>query len=502
MSSELEISKSLHPLERKILPFLEKFNDLNSLQEASKLKEVEAMRALQWLENKNVLKLKTQTKAIISLDKNGIKYKENGLPEINFLKSISQPLTLGEIQKKANLDQDELQISIGILKKKSLIELKKEITLTEQGKRFLQKQSLEEKFIQSLPKSTSDLTDEERFAYQELSKRKEIIRTDLKKIRTFELTDLGRKLSKLNLTDTYLESLTPELIKSQSWKNTKFRHYDINSIVPRLKLGKKHPLSQALEYIRKIWLEMGFEEMQGPLIDSSFWIFDALFTPQDHPAREMQDTLFISKKFDLPDKSIVENVKKAHEKGVLSSKGWQYKWNPEEAKRAALRPHTTSLSVRALSQLKKENLPKKYFSIGKVFRNETLDWSHLFEFHQTEGIVVDENLTLRNLLGYLKEFFNKMGFEKARFRPGYFAYVEPGVEIDVFHPIHKKWIELGGAGILRPEVVYPLMGKDYPVLAWGLGIERIISDYYQLSDIRNLYNNDIKQLREFKIFLR
>lgn len=502
MINEQEVAKTLHPLERKILPFLDKVKDLENLKKLSNLQEIEVMRALQWLENKKVLKIKTETKIIISLDKNGQEYKERGLPEINFLKALTEPLTLDQIQNRTNLNKNEISISIGILKKKALIMLDKKISITDQGRRYIQKQSLEQKFLNDLPKSLLNMTDEERFAYQELQKRKEIIRTDIKKIRFFELTELGKNLVKLKLVDSYLEILTPQIIKSGQWKKTSFRHYDINSIVPRVYPGKKHPLTQTTEYIKKIWSDLGFEEMQGPLIDSSFWIFDALFTPQDHPARDQQDTLFINRKLQLPESKIVERVKKAHESGVLDSSGWQYRWDPEEARKAALRTHTTCLSVRTLSKLKKQDLPKKFFSVGKVFRNETLDWSHLFEFHQTEGIVVDENLTLKHLLGYLKEFFRRMGFEKIRFRPGYFAYVEPGVEIDVFHPTHKKWIELGGSGIFRPEVAQPLLGKSYPVLAWGLGLERIISDYYQINDIRDLYRNDINQLRKFKLFIK
>ena len=127
-----------------------------------------------------------------------------------------------------------------------------------------------------------------------------------------------------------------------------------------------------------------------------------------------------------------------------------------------------------------------------------MDWSHLFEFNQSDGIVVDENVTFRDLLGYLKEFFKKMGFEKARFRPAHFPYTEPSVEIDVYHPVHKKWIELGGAGMFRPELTEPLLGKPVPVLAWGLGLARLIALTYDLKDIRDLYKNDLKQLRELK----
>jgi len=167
-----------------------------------------------------------------------------------------------------------------------------------------------------------------------------------------------------------------------------------------------------------------------------------------------------------------------------------------------LRTHTTILSAKTLSQLKKADLPAKFFALGKNFRNEALDWKHLFEFNQTEGIVIDKNANFRHLLGYLKEFFKKMGFAKARFRPAYFPYTEPSVEIDVFHPVKKEWVELGGAGMFRPEVVVPLLGENIPVLAWGPGFDRLILDNYNITDIRDLYKNDLKQLREMRAWLK
>jgi phenylalanyl-tRNA synthetase alpha chain len=146
--------------------------------------------------------------------------------------------------------------------------------------------------------------------------------------------------------------------------------------------------------------------------------------------------------------------------------------------------------------LKKKDLPAKFFSIGKVFRNETVDWKHGFEFYQTEGIVVDPDANLRHLLGYLKEFYEKMGFEKVKFVPSFFPYTEPSVEVQVFHPERKEWIELGGAGIFRPELTIPLFGEPIPVLAWGQGFDRIIMDYYKIKDLREMYSNDLKILRE------
>ena len=243
--------------------------------------------------------------------------------------------------------------------------------------------------------------------------------------------------------------------------------------------------------------------MTGCLATTSFWNFDALYTPQDHPAREMQDTFFIKNiEGKLPNKKIFDAIKNAHEKGVDGSKGWNYKWKEEEAKKVILRTHTTCLSAQTLASLKKEKLPAKFFAVGKVFRNETLDWSHLFDFNMTEGIVIDKNANFRNLLGYLQVFFKKMGFEKTKFVPAYFPYTEPSVEIYVFHEEKKIWLELGGAGMFRPEVVIPFLDEWIPVLAWGPGFDRIIMDYYKIVDLRNFYSNNLKYLRNTKMWIK
>jgi len=244
--------------------------------------------------------------------------------------------------------------------------------------------------------------------------------------------------------------------------------------------------------------------MTGPKVETSFWVFDALFTPQDHPAREMQDTFFIKNiPGSLPkDKALVKKVKEAHEKGLAGSKGWRYEWTEEEASKILLRTHTTAISARTLAKLDKKELPAKFFAIGRCFRNETVDWSHGFEFNQTEGIVVDKNANFRNLLGYLKEFFTKMGYEKILFRPSFFAYTEPSVEIAVWHPEKKVWLELGGAGIFRPEVVIPFFGEYIPVLAWGPGFDRSIMMNYNINDLRQVYSNDIEMLRKIKPWLK
>ena len=294
------------------------------------------------------------------------------------------------------------------------------------------------------------------------------------------------------------------MIKTGEWKNSDIRAYDVGINVPKVYLGKRHFVNEAIEYARRIWLDMGFKEMTGPLLQTSLWNFDTLFVPQDHPARELQDTFYIKDpKFGkLLDKSLINRIKQTHENGwTTGSKGWQYKWSEQEAKKNVMRPHTTVLSSRTLAALKKTELPAKFFAIGKCFRNETLDAHHLFEFNQTEGIVIDPDANFRHLLGYLKEFAMKMGYKKVRFRPAYFPYTEPSVEGDVYDPVHKKWIEVIAAGVFRPEVVKPLLGEDIPVLAWGPGLDRIITGVYGITDIRDLYKNDLRQLRETKAWL-
>ncbi|MEM4271694.1 MAG: phenylalanine--tRNA ligase subunit alpha, partial [Candidatus Pacearchaeota archaeon] len=295
-----------------------------------------------------------------------------------------------------------------------------------------------------------------------------------------------------------LEEVTPEII--QAWtRGKKFRKYDIQAQVPRIYGGKRHFVNEAIERGRRIWLDMGFKEMTGQKTVTSFWNFDALFTAQDHPVREMHDTFFIKNvKGALPDKELVKKVREAHETGVGKSKGWQYKWNEELAKKVLLRTHTTILSAQTLSKLKKSDLPAKFFAIGKCFRNETVDWGHGFEFNQTEGIVIDPNANLRHLIGYLTEFAKKMGYNKIKIQPSYFPYTEPSLEGYVWNEEKKQWMEVLAAGIFRPEVTIPLLGVPYPVLAWGPGFDRLMMMAYAISDMRELYANDIKKLRDIK----
>ena len=497
-----KIIDSLSQNERKILPYLKEKN-ISEISKKSQLNAVSVMRALGYLQNKDIVKLLSEKKQIVEIGVNGARYKKNGLPERNLVHLLSEKriLVLKEAQKLSQLSDDEFKAAIGALKKKAMIEIKNEKIILKANTPEITKKMLEENFIEALPLEFEKLQPEQIYAFQSLKNRRDIIQLKEEKIIIFEITDFGKKITALDIKEEKLiEQLTPEIIKISAWKGKKFRRYDVSLEVPKIYSGKRHFVNQAIDYAKRIWTDTGFEEMEGEIINESFWNFDALFTPQDHPARELQDSIFLDRKSEIKEKELLKKIKEMHENGAGISKGWQYKWDVSKAEKLVMRTHTTVLSAKTLYKLKDKK--GKFFAIGRNFRNEAVDWSHGFEFNQTEGIVIDPNANFRHLLGYLKEFFKKMGFPKARFRPAYFPYTEPSVEIDVFHPIHKKWIELGGAGIFRPEVVVPLLGKDIPVLAWGPGFDRIIMDYYDIHDIRELYKNDIKKLREIKMWMR
>jgi phenylalanyl-tRNA synthetase alpha chain len=508
MEEPIDIQKvidSLSPNEKKVIPYL-KEPSMESIDQKTKLGKTAILRSLEFLSNKNIVKLSSKQAQIIELGVNGLLYLKQGLPErrLSNIMAEKNSVSLEEAKKLSGLNDNEFKAALGALKKKALINLINGNILLQGNKEELTQKTLEEKFMESLPRNIEGLAPEERYGFDNLKSRKEIIDIQNKKIIEFKPTELGERLIKKDLSkaEELIESLTPAIIRSCAWKGKKFRTYDIKSPVPKISGGKRHFVNQATDYSKRIWLEMGFKEMTGDIVQPSFWNFDALFTAQDHPVREMQDTFFINENIaKLTDKKMVEEVKKAHEGKIKGSKGWQYEWKEEDARKVVLRPHTTCLSARTLKKIAdKKEFPAKYFALGKCFRNETVDVTHGFEFNQTEGIVIDENANFRQLIGYLLEFFKKMGYEKIRIRPSYFPYTEPSLEIDVFHPGFKKWLELGGAGMFRPEVTIPFFGRHIPVLAWGPGFDRIIMEFFNITDLRQMYKNDINKLREMKIW--
>ncbi len=286
--------------------------------------------------------------------------------------------------------------------------------------------------------------------------------------------------------------LTREMIKKWPREKPEFRVYDVNTPVRQAHPARLHPMHKFIDSIRAIWISMGFTEVKGPIIEPAFWNFDALFSPQDHPTRDMQDTFFLSnpRQLDIEDAQLLKGVKEMHETG------WKERWNEEIAKQALLRTHATSVSVRHINKFgneDEEKYPMKLFSIGKVFRNETPDYKHLAELFQIDGIIIGNALTLANLIHILKEFYNSIGIN-AQIRPSYFPFVEPGLEVYYYDDKLKDNIELCGAGVIRKEIT-KAMGTNKTVLAFGGGLDRLMFNYISLNYLGELYRNNVGWLR-------
>ncbi len=292
--------------------------------------------------------------------------------------------------------------------------------------------------------------------------------------------------------------VTPELLKTGIWKQVKFKPYNVEAVGKKVYAGKRQPYNRFLKQVRQSLVELGFEEMTGPLIETEFWNFDSLYQPQNHPARDWTQTyqLKYPKVGQLPNKNIVDNVKKAHETGVSGSTGWGYKWNPRIAMRLMPRAHGTALSARILAS--KPKIPGKYFAMVRCFRPDIIDATHGVEFNQTEGIVLDESLNFKHLLGILKMFAMEIaGAEKVKFIPDYYPFTEVSCQLSALHP-DLGWIEFGGSGIFREELTKPL-GVDVPVLAWGIGIDRLAMFKLGIKDIRHLFSQNLEWLRNQKV---
>jgi phenylalanyl-tRNA synthetase alpha chain len=354
---------------------------------------------------------------------------------------------------------------------------------------------------------------------ERIAKRPELVRLKIVKPKLLELTEAGKSKWQSGAVRRIVErnSLTPEDLESGAWKEIKLRPYDVKLAAKDVYPAKIHPLRKIIEQTRRAFLEMGFAEVVSPMVESAFWNFDALFQPQDHPARDMQDTFYMLHPTEapLPEKGvrnrslqkldgrttktvpdtffdIVENVKQTHENGwTTGSEGWGYTWSRERSKQVVLRTHTTAATIRALAA--NPNPPGKFFCVGWTYRNETISFKHLPVFHQVDGIIIDEEANLASLMGTLQEFYSKMGFGRVKFKPAFYPYTEPSVDVVVYMESRGKWLEMGGAGIFRPEVTLPL-GCNYPVLAWGLGIERLAMLRFGLSDIRDLYRPSLDAL--------
>ena len=501
----MDINKTIKELsqnEKKVLLTLNKLKGKASPEDILKNgdfnQEVEVMNASSWLQSKKLIKIEDHIKTVYSIGKEGKLFLKNGFPEKKALELILKKGGKANLRDFSTiLKKQDIPIAIGWLKRKGWATIKKEkdttFEITNDGKKNIDRETEDEIILKELSKNPD--IELEKNKIRLLLSRKNVIKEKQVITSTIILIENGKKIIEkgIELKDE-ISQITSNIIKTGKWKDKTIRPYDINAFAPASYGGKAHPLIDLIGRIRQIFLEMGFEEIQGDFVESCFWNMDMLFIPQDHPAREMQDTLYCKtpSNIKIKEHKLVEIISKVHEDGgVTSSTGWGYKFSKEEGERALLRTHTTVNTIRYLYNNPKP--PSKVFSIGRVFRKENIDTTHLPEFYQIEGIIHEKESNFRQLIGVLKEFYNRMGFEKIRFRPGYFPYTEPSMEVEVFW--NNKWMELGGSGIFRPEVTEPI-GIKSPVLAWGLGLERLAMLKFGLNDIRDLYISDLGWLRK------
>jgi len=314
-----------------------------------------------------------------------------------------------------------------------------------------------------------------------------------------EITSKGISLaSKLPEELKVISKLNVDTITSGLWRSIILKPYNVEAEPPKIYPGRKHPLAEFIEMVREVMYSLGFEEIEDDYVIPELWNFDALFQAQDHPARDIHDTLALKSKeaYLKAYGDVVERIKIAHESGgIKDSKGWRYKWSYEKASKLILRSQTTAATIRYLT--KHPEPPVRVFIIDKVFRRDPLDATHLPDFYQMDGIVMEKNFNFRKLLGVLEQIGKGIGIEKLKFKPGYFPFTEPSVEGYAYIK-GVGWIEVFGAGMFRPEVLY-IANVQYPVGAWGMGIERLAMAVLGLNDIRLLYPYDISILRKMAI---
>ncbi|MBD3270652.1 phenylalanine--tRNA ligase subunit alpha [Candidatus Peregrinibacteria bacterium] len=261
--------------------------------------------------------------------------------------------------------------------------------------------------------------------------------------------------------------------------NSKLTAEFFDITLPRLnkinhsKKGTIHPLNQLQQQVEEIFSDMGFEIADGPEVESEYYNFEALNIPSHHPARDMQDTFFIENKADPKHGELI------------------------------LRTHTSPVQIRTM-ELK--GAPLRIIVPGRVFRYEATDATHDSTFNQVEGLLIDKNIGLADLKGIMEEFLSRL-FEKditVRFRPGYFPFVEPGLELDILWQKGKngqsdKWLEFMGAGMVHPNVLKAggIDPENNQGWAFGFGITRLAMIKYQIADIRQIHNSDLRFLKQF-----
>ena len=512
-----KLVESFHPLENKLLLSFLRSDSLaaTEIMAQSGLDESRLDMAAGWLASKGLLAV-TGEKATVSasLTETGLEYLAKGIPEHRIIAALrdGKKFTVKDVLQSWGMDPSEVSSATGSLKSNNVLRIVQGGVLeliTEGDTRAydLLQEVIEETgsashVLSSFPEHKQAVIQDN---FHKRGKGKGIFRITEKKDRTYSLTAGGKEALRLlqarGAVTEEASALTPEMLKQGTWKNTRFRAYNIALNPPRVSIGRKHPYREFLDFVKYQFVSMGFEEMRGPLVENEFWDMDALFMPQFHPARNIHDVYFLKdpthcREIEAP---FGRQVAAAHKDGgKTGSAGWRYAFDVERAKRLILRSQGTAVSARTLASGPK--VPGKYFSIARCFRYDAVDATHAPDFNQVEGIVLGEDINFRTLLGLLQLFGQEIAKAKEfQFRPAYFPFTEPSVELHVKHPV-LGWMELGGAGIFRPEVTLPL-GVDVPVIAWGLGLDRMAMIALGIQDIRDLFSRDLDFVRTKKIQL-
>lgn len=484
------MSQVLHPIEHKIIKTLKQTPDITyeEIAKNAQLAIDQVRRGLEWLRYKNLIEIHESEVFFASLGKNGKEALEKGLPERKLANYLAKHRVCTFEGARTALLESEFNAAISNARQNGWIEITKSQNTNIISLKDDTTKSPEEELLSILVNRTPISEIKNKSAFESLKKRPDFVILDSIKTTVANLTSQGLETA-TKLSETVGErKLTTEMLTSGKWKELPLAPIDVEATAPEVFAARSHPLQDVINEVREIFVSLGFTEISGNLTQSSFWNFDALFTPQDHPAREMQDTFYLkdTSTNQVATHNQIAKVSESHKKG------WHYNWKLEEAKRMVLRTHTTCVTIRHLA----DNNPDetRIFSVGRVFRNEKVSYKHLVEFNQVEGVVVGKNVTLRDLMGLQREFYYKMGLKKVKFWPTFFPYTEPSLQSMVYNEKLGKWVELFGMGIFRPEVTKPL-GITNPVLAWGGGIERIAMLKFALGDVRELYNNNLGWLR-------
>ena len=513
MPQEIEqLIAGLHPLEKKVLVALKAATrpqwEAELLQQTD-LDEARLSMALGWLQSKLVVSLeREETATVVSLTELGEKYKRIQIPELRLIKEIrtNRQLTIQRLREVSELDPTELSTTLGNLKKSELMRIAPggllQLTSADRPATLNVIQENLDKLSSDRPMELDKLEAAALIEqYQRDWGKTRIFKFQEKKSRRFGLSRLGQtliqQLPSVEPSVQEVSQLGPAMLKDGSWRTQlgHLRKYNINLRPPRTVVGRKHPYRQFLDFVKYKLVSMGFEEMRGPLVETEFWNMDALYMPQFHPARDIHDVYFVKEKGrgGEIEKPFLSQVAATHENGwKTGSKGWGYRFDPSRAARGILRSQGTAVSARTLAHRPK--IPGKYFAMARCFRYDLVDATHATDFFQIEGIVLDREIHFRALLGLLEMFAKEVAkAREVRFVPAYFPYTEPSVELHVKHP-KLGWMELGGAGLFRPEVTQPL-GVKVPVIAWGLGLDRMAMVALGIHDIRDLFTADLEMIR-------